>query len=394
MDHYATQQVDTPAGRADHVAALTALIRARVAAAGGRITFAEYMDLALYHPEYGYYSAGVVALGRGGDFTTSPEVDPAFGALLATFVARCDAALDYPPHFLLAEHGAGSGRLMRDLLDAIRATDLGLYSRLDPIIVERSHALRARQESLLAEAGHATRVRWAARVAGTGLVFSNELLDAFPVHRVVMVEGELCEIYVAVDADGNLVEERGPLSRPRLAAYFADAGLTPPPGQPCEVNLAAPTWIQAVAAGLERGFVLTIDYGDSAARLYSPLRPEGTLLCYSNGRVTADPFAAPGAQDMTAHVDFTALERAGAAAGLETVATTRQMEFLVGLGMGERIAAVSQDLPASSTARQDRLAQRARLFRLIDPDVLGRFHVLVQAKGVPRARWPQVVPAY
>ena len=374
-------------------APLAAIIHSQIAAAGGRIPFAEYMDLALYHPDYGYYSAGTVALGRGGDFTTAPEVDPAFGALLATFVRRCDTALAQPAPFLLAEHGAGSGRLLRDLLDTLRLADPALYARLAPVIVEKSPALRARQQALLAEGGHADRVRWAAAAAGTGLVLSNELLDAFPVHRVVAGPDGLQEIYVALDAAGRLVDAPGPLSDPALAAYFADSGLLLPRGQPCEVNLAAGAWLRGVAAGLERGFVLTIDYGDSADRLYSPLRPQGTLLCYSNGQVGDDPYAAPGAQDMTAHVDFTALERTGAAVGLETVAATRQLEFLVALGLGERIAALAEAPDRTPAGYQAVLAQRERLFRLIDPDGLGRFHVLVQAKGVPRPRWPHVVPS-
>ncbi|MDQ2808674.1 MAG: SAM-dependent methyltransferase [Chloroflexota bacterium] len=369
---------------------LIGIIRDRIGAAGGRIPFAEYMDLALYDPDYGYYSAGVVALGRGGDFTTSPEVDPAFGAALAVFARRCDAALDHPPRFLLAEHGAGSGRLMADLLTALRAADPGLYTRLDAVVVERSPALQARQAATLAAAGHAARMRWAAATTGAGLVFSNELLDAFAVHRVVHTAAGWVEIYVALAADGRFVEERGPLSDPALAAYFADLDLLPPLDQPCEVNLAAPAWLRGVAAGLERGFVLTIDYGDTAARLYSALRPAGTLLCYSGGRVTDDFYSAPGAQDMTAHVDFTTLERTGQAGGLETVAITRQMAFLVGLGLGEALAAVGATPTADRAAYEAALAQRTRLFRLIDPDALGRFHVLVQAKGVPRARWPAI----
>ena len=196
---------------------------------------------------------------------------------------------------------------------------------------------------------------------------------------------------MGVDAAGAFVEEHGPLSDPALATYFAAAGVTPPVGRPCEVNLAAPAWLAGVTADLARGFVLTIDYGDTAARLYGDLRPEGTLLCYAGGRVTADPYGAPGAQDMTAHVDFTTLERAGGAAGLETVLATRQMEFLVGLGAGERIAALSAAVPGSPAAQPTALAQRERLWRLIDPDGLGRFHVLVQAKGVSRARWPRSI---
>jgi SAM-dependent MidA family methyltransferase len=360
---------------------LAALIRDDIAAAGGRITFARYMDLALYHPAFGYYSAGTVALGRGGDFTTSPEVDPAFGRALARFARRCDAALGQPERFLLAEHGAGSGRLLCDILDALRAEDAGLYHRLTPIIVERSPVLRDRQVALLTAAGHGARVQWAARATGVGLVFSNELLDAFAVHRVVRGGGGLEELYVAVDADGRFATARGPLSDPALASYFAAAGVEPPIDQPCEINLAAPAWLRTVAADLERGFILTIDYGDSAARLYSPLRPQGTLLCYSNGRVIDDPFDAPGAQDMTAHVDFTTLEHTGHDLGLRTEAATRQLEFLVDLGLGDEIAALSAEQPGTQADYAATLAARARLFRLIDPDGLGRFHVLVLRKA-------------
>jgi SAM-dependent MidA family methyltransferase len=369
---------------------LADLIRARIRAAGGRISFAEYMDLALYQPDYGYYSAGVVTLGRGGDFVTSPEVDPAFGAALAEFVRRCDAALAHPPALLLAEHGAGSGRLLADLLTALQAADAGLYARVDAVVVERSPALRARQAVTMAEAGHGERVRWAEAATGTGLVFSNELLDAFAVHRVVTGPAGLEEIYVALDADGRFVEERGPLSTPALADYFTALDLLPPPGQPAEVNLAAPAWLRAVAAGLDKGFILTIDYGDSAARLYSALRPQGTLLGYTGGRVTEDVYAAPGQTDLTAHVDFTTLEQTGQALGLATVAATRQMEFLVALGLGEALAAIGATPARDRAAVEAALARRARLFRLIDPDGLGRFHVLVQAKGVPPERWPVV----
>jgi len=369
---------------------LATIIHDRIRAAGGRIPFADYMDLALYHPDYGYYSAGVVVLGRDGDFTTAPEVDPAFGAALAQFAQRCDAALDHPAHFLLAEQGAGSGRLMADLLTTVQADDPDLYTRLDAVIVERSPALRARQAALLAAAGHAERVRWADRATGTGLVFSNELLDAFAVHRVLRTAAGWREMYVALDAAGHFVEEPGPLSDPALADYFADLDLLPPLDQPCEVNLAAPAWLRGVAAGLERGFVLTIDYGDSAARLYSSLRPQGTLLGYTGGRVTDDPYSAPGQTDMTAHVDFTTLEQTGHALGLATVAATRQMAFLVSLGLGAAIAQVSATPSSDRMASEMALARRARLFQLIDPDGLGRFHVLVQAKDVPPARWPAV----
>ena len=197
----------------------------------------------------------------------------------------------------------------------------------------------------------------------------------------------LREIYVARAPDGGFREEIGPLS-PEVAAHFAWLGVQPPPGARGEANLDAVRWMRAVAGALDRGAVLTIDYGDTADRLYSDLRPAGTFLCYTQGRVTDDPFAAPGAQDMTAHVDFTALQRAGMEAGLQTMTLTRQMNFLGELGLGERMAGLTDYYTAQAAtlgvraASEALLAERARLFRLIDPDGLGRFHVLVQAKNM------------
>jgi len=283
--------------------------------------------------------------------------------------------------------GAGSGRLAADLLAALYSDHPDLFARVRYHIIERSAGLRAQQELLLAGLPGAD-VTWSDSLAAlpmgsvTGAIFSNELVDAFPVHRVTMTTAGLRELFVWLDEAGNLCEVAGLPSTPDLAGHFAWLGVAPPVGVRSEVNLDAVRWMRAVAGVLDRGAVLTIDYGDSAERLYGGLRPEGTLLCYSNGQVVSDPYTAPGAQDMTAHVDFTTLERTGAAAGLETVAATRLMAFLVALGMGERIAALSAARPGNRIDHEDALARRARLFRLIDPDGLGRFHVLVQERGM------------
>jgi SAM-dependent MidA family methyltransferase len=323
----------------------------------------------------------------------SPEVHPAFGQLLAQWLAGVDAALDRPDPFQAVEMGAGSGRLAADLLAALYTDHPDLFARVRYHIVERSAALRAAQVELLAGLPGAA-VTWSADLAAlppgsvTGAFFSNELVDAFPVHRVAMTAEGLREIYVTEDAQGNLREDSGPPSTPALAAHLAWLGVAPPVGVRSEVNLDAMRWMRAVAARLARGAVLTIDYGDSAERLYSDLRPDGTLLCYTQGKVGADPFAAPGAQDMTAHVDFTALQQAGAEAGLATTALTRQMHFLVDLGIGDLLAAIGPAYEAQAAAQGIRAAttamldERARLFRLIDPDGLGRFHVLTQAKAM------------
>lgn len=375
------------------LARLQAHLRQRITEAGGRIPFRDYMDAALYGPGLGYYAVGAVALGRGGDFVTSPEVHPAFGQLLAHWLARVDAALDHPAVFDAVEMGAGSGRLAADILAALAADHPALFARVRYQIIERSAGLRARQADLLAGVPGAA-VIWPADLAAlppgsvTGAIFSNELVDAFPVHRVAMTAEGLQELYVGLDAAGNFREEAGPPSTPDLAGYFARLGVAPPVGVRSEVNLDAIAWLRAVAGVLDRGALLTIDYGDTADRLYSTLRPDGTLLCYTQGKVGADPFAAPGAQDMTAHVDFTALQQAGAAAGLTTASLTRQMYFLVDLGIGDLLAAVGPTYEAQAVTLGVRAAsaamldERARLFRLIDPDGLGRFHVLVQTKGM------------
>jgi SAM-dependent MidA family methyltransferase len=380
---------ETPA----RLAGLRALLRRQIADAGGRIPFRDYMDVALYAPGYGYYAVGAVALGRGGDFVTSPEVHPAFGQMVAHWLARVDAALGHPAAFDAVEMGAGSGRLAADILAALYTDHPDLFARVRYQIIERSAGLQAQQKELLDGLPGAA-LTWRDDLAAlppgsvTGAIFSNELVDAFPVHRVTMTAEGLQELYVGLDDAGNLREEAGPPSTPALAAHFAWLGVAPPPGVRSEVNLDAMRWMRAVAGALDRGAVLTIDYGDSADRLYSDLRPDGTLLCYTQGRVGSDPFAAPGAQDMTAHVDFTALQQAGAEAGLTTVHLTRQMHFLVALGIGDLLAAISPayeaqaatlGIPAATAAMLD---ERARLFRLIDPDGLGRFHVLTQVKGL------------
>lgn len=377
----------------ERLAGLRAHLHDRIVAEGGRITFRDYMDAALYAPGFGYYAVGAVALGRGGDFVTSPEVHPAFGRLIAHWLARVDAALAQPDPFHAVEMGAGSGRLAADILAALYTDHPDLFARARYHIVERSAGLRAQQEELLAGLPGAT-VTWSDDLAAlppgsvTGALFSNELVDAFPVHRVAMTAAGLQELFVTEDAQGHLREESGPPSTPALAAHLAWLGVTPPVGLRGEINLDAVRWMRAVAGRLDRGAVLTIDYGDTAERLYSDLRPDGTLLCYTQGKVGADPFAAPGAQDMTAHVDFTALQQAGAEAGLATTALTRQMHFLVDLGIGDLLAAIGPAYEAQAAAQGIRAAsaamldERARLFRLIDPDGLGRFHILTQERGM------------
>ncbi|MBI4491582.1 MAG: SAM-dependent methyltransferase [Chloroflexi bacterium] len=370
-----------------------ALLLERLAACG-RLTFAEFMELALYAPEVGYYASQAV-LGAQGDYVTSPELHPAFGALLGRQVEDCWRALDRPAPFYVREVGAGSGALCRDLLAWTRVAAPDLEEALTYELVERSPALRARQADTLAHAGLASaRVEWLGpglEVGGwrlnptsnlqpptrslVGCVLSNELLDSFPVHLVTMRQGGLRELYVARAGDGFALVEDAP-STPALEAYFARLGLRPGEGCRAEVNLAAMDWMAAVAGWLERGLVLTLDYGHLAPELYSPRRRLGTLLCYYRHTLSSDPLRRIGHQDLTSHVDFTTLAETGERHGLRTLGLIGQARLLTQLGLpawGERLG----QLPSL-----EREANQRALRELVDPDGLGRVGALFQQRGL------------
>jgi SAM-dependent MidA family methyltransferase len=216
-----------------------------------------------------------------------------------------------------------------------------------------------------------------------GVIVSNELLDAFPVHRVVRRGEDLEEVYVEVDG-GRLVDRFGPVSDERITAYFAALGLLPGEGCYAEVNLEAIDWIRSAAASLGRGYVLTLDYGYEAADLYAPWRRDGTLLCFYRQSVSSDPYQRVGKQDITASVDFTTLRREGEAAGMTTVAQTDQADFLVRLGIGSGVAGTAAGQGANI---EEYFARRQVVLDLIDPAKLGRIKVLLQAKDAPAAEF-------
>ena len=218
----------------------------------------------------------------------------------------------------------------------------------------------------------------------TGCFFSNELVDALPVHQFVLADGEMYEVYVTTGKDESepFVEVTGELSTPELQKYLnlveIDLAAGYEDGYRSEINLAAGDWLSIVADRLHRGYVLTIDYGYPANRYYNPRRSQGTLKCYYNHRHHDNPYINVGMQDITAHVDFTALERWGDRFNLEKIGFIQQGLFLMALGLGERISAIShQELPLSQL-----LQRREALHQLIDPTELGNFGVLVQSKGL------------
>jgi SAM-dependent MidA family methyltransferase len=352
--------------------ALRALIQAEIGRSGP-IPFARFMALTLLHPEHGYY-ARRPRIGRAGDFVTAPELHPAFGACLAAQAAEIWRALGEPRPYTVLEWGAGTGALARDLLTAA-AAEPAFAAALDYAIHEVSPVLAEQQRATLQATGLAA--RWTEEAAPRrGLVLANEVLDALPVHRLTVVDGRVRELLVEWRA-GDFVEVAGPPTTPALLDYLAEGGIALAEGQVAEINLAALAWLEGVANRLERGAIIIIDYGDTTAELYSPRRHRGTLLCYSGQAVNEEPFRRIGQQDITAHVDFGALQRRAAGLGLHAADLTSQGAFLAGLGLGDRLLDL-QRLPAAEYLRQ-----REAVAGLIRPDRLGRFRVLILTRGLP-----------
>lgn len=372
------------------IAARTASHEALVAAirdellATGRMPFARFMELALYHPRYGYYLAPESRPGRGGDFLTAPELSPFFGRCLARQLRELWEHLGAPTPFTVLEYGAGGGRLAHDILVGARAEASDFARALRYILHEANAYRRADATRLLHEAGFGDQIvledpAGPARPTEpiTGCVLANEFVDALPVHRVVWREGTLLERYVRWVGEW-FAEELAAPSTPRLAAALAAGGVTLAEGQQAEVSLAAADWLATAANRLARGAVLTIDYGYPTADLYAPRRREGTLLCYYQHTANDEPYQRVGYQDMTAHVDFGALERAGAARGLAPLGLARQAYFLTDLGLGDLLVATQ----TPDRRLEDYLADRTAVLALIDPGGMGGFRVLAQGREV------------
>ncbi len=350
----------------------------------GPMTFERYMTFCLYHPEFGYYTQGRERSGVAGDYFTSSDLHPVFARLVARQAAEMWDAMGRPQPFTWVEMGAGRGLFAVDFLGW--STDIlpEFAAALDYVAIEPGSPQRRRIGARVAEMGMGGKVRLLAHLEElapvTGCFFSNELVDAFPVSVVTRTGGRLQEIYV-VAAAGGLGEKAGPISDPAVAAYVARYAPQLAEGHRVEVNRQAPEWIRAVARKLTRGFVLTIDYGDMAHRLFTPDRPRGTLLAYRGHTATEDFFTAPGETDLTAHVNFSALIDAGKAAGLEFAGFTTQERFLLALGETNHFA----DVYDPSQTELEMLQARLKLKRLISSEGMGNiFKVLVQQCGVPQ----------
>lgn len=350
-------------------AALTALIRQRIAAAGGRIGFDAYQELALYAPGLGYYSGGAAKLGPGGDFVTAPGLGTLYARCLARQVAQ---VLEHLGGGDVLEFGPGDGALAAALLPELAALGAPVRRYL---AIERSAELADRQRAALARVGWADRAQWLTGLpdAFTGVALASEVLDALPVRRYRVTAHGLAELYVGVEADAFVLVE-GPVRDAERVQHLAAAAL--PVGYQTEASPAAQAWVRAVAGMLGRGVVLVVDYGYPRAVYYHPQRAQGTFRCHYRHRAHDDAFAWPGLTDLTAHVDFTALAQAALDGGAEVLGYTTQADFLIHAGLAQVLAGTDPADPAYPA-----LAREAR--QLVLPNHMGEaFGVLAFGRGV------------
>lgn len=367
--------------------ALIALIRAEIESNGGRISFARFMELALYEETHGYYRQPQRKPGRGGDFITAPEASAYFGLTLARQMAECWERLGKPRRWTIREYGAGHGGLAYDIVAGLSAEHPDAAAGLRYRLVEPNPHVMAQAMTAMGEVGLDGVVTPEPIVDGealepiVGVALANEVADALPMHRLVVRDGAIRERFVTW-RDGRIADLDDEPSAEIQAALdnLTARGLRFAEGDAFEIGLDAPRWFAGVVAGIDRGYAMTIDYGYPAAELYAGHRLQGTVRGYFEHAVTDDPYLRVGEQDLTAHVDFSALIAAGDAAGAELAGFTTQGAMLASLGLGDRLVDLQRD-PEATMA--DVMSARAVILRLIDPGGLGRFGVLVMAKNAP-----------
>ena len=360
---------------------LVAAIASEIATSGP-IPFVRFMDLALYHPQFGYYMRSPKPtqerIGWRGDFYTSSDVHPILGQALAKQAEQMYRLLGQPHPFAIVEMGPGKGLLAKHILTTCAHRYHSFFQHLQYVLIDRSPAMREVQRRNLAPwLDRPDLLTWVDDLQNavphslTGLFFSNELVDSFPVHRVQVTAEGIKELWVD-HQDGRFIESLRPLASDALTNHLNRLSTVWPEGYRTEINLLAPDWMKQVAQHLNRGFVLTIDYGHTAQDLYRSDRTQGTFLCYFQQSINENPFLLVGDQDMTAHVDFSNLAATGETHGLQTTGFTNQMSFLMGLGVEQMIAELEQDSPAFNAA-----------IHLLRPNGMGTtFKVLIQHKGI------------
>jgi SAM-dependent MidA family methyltransferase len=341
----------------------------------GPVSFAWFMEQALYHPESGFYSSGRCAIGRHGDYFTNISVGSLFGRLLAAQFVQMWELLDRPQEFTVVEQGAHHGDFARDVLRAAHEHAPEFFAALRYRIIESFPVLQSKQASALGSFHE--KVKWNESLdqlpAFSGLHFSNELIDAMPVHLIAAGSGQWLEKYVTVTSNG-FEFVLGPISTEKLRDHLGKIPAPPESSYETEINLAALDWIETLASKLERGFVLAVDYGFPRHEFYAPERTMGTLRCYAQHRIVASPFANVGQTDITSHVDWTSLAERAEDYSLRVAGFTDQHHFITAL-----VANSMKDEFIETEA----LEQRRVLQTLLHPGLLGRtFQFLVLAKSI------------
>ncbi len=340
----------------------------------GPISFHDYMEMCLYYPELGYYTSVKDKIGPQGDYYTSSCLSTIFGTLVAEQLTEMWRLLG-EGDFTIVEYGAGMGQLCHDILQSLK-DDEPFYKKLNYCIIEKSPTMRAKEKAHLVE-----KVNWIDSIneinGFTGCVLSNELVDNLAVHRVAMGD-ELMEIFVTYD-EGRFTEILMPASD-ELKGYFEELHVRLPKGYQTEINLEATDWVRNIAGGMGKGYVLTIDYGYPSRDLYHPYRKEGTMVCYNKHRVNYSPYIDIGRQDITTHVNFTALYHWGLKYGLNGCGFTDQAHFLLALGFEDQLKKM-QEPDAYRNYQKNQFLKNTLL-----NDMGRKFKVLIQEKEAPKKK--------
>ena len=346
----------------------------------GPISFRDWMAAALYDDAEGYYCRERIRWGRAGDYRTSPERSLLFAATFARYFAKLHRQLGSPAEWMVIETGAGSGEFAEVVLDSLRLRSPEVFAATKYLVDELSPDSRARARDRLDRFG--PHVQFAKpetlQVVPAGLIFSNELLDAFPVHRLTVQKGILREFFVAAAGNETFTWKLLDPSTERLQEYFAASGIKLAEGQIAEVNLEIDGWLRRQTAILDRGFLVTVDYGAEASELYSPTeRPAGTLRSFQQHRISADILANPGEQDITSSVNWSQVSKSGEALGLETIEFARQDRFLMDEGLLDEL----ELRVGECNDEAEKLRLRTSVREMILPGgMAASFQVLVQEK--------------
>lgn len=341
-------------------------------ASEGPINFETFMEMALYYPGLGYYAKEATVIGKAGDFYTSPHLHALFGAMLGRQMEEMWHLMERPRSFQVVEMGAGMGYLAKDMLDYLRSKEI--FNHLTYTIIELNPNIKARQQALLGD--FKEKVTWISGLheLGTmqGCFLSNELLDAFPV-RLVEMDDEINEVYIALSGENDIVEVKRPCSS-EITDYFEAFSIQLERGYKTEVNLRIKDWLKEISSRLSEGFILTIDYGYSAHEFYSEDRRRGTLLCYYQHQIIENPYQHIGEQDITAHVNFSSLKKWGEELGITSIGFCPQGTYLVALGIDEVIREKYGDSPDPF--------EMAKIKGLLFPQGMGESHsVMIHYKG-------------